>query len=200
MRTCILSLISDSGGTILQKRSHKLLARSLMNSYDGFGKKSFEAAFLFGSFQPDCNPLSYLKGTFRARRFRGHNYSNFRPYIDSHIHRLQQRDHWTVWQYYTLGKLTHYLADAFTFPHNETYPDSIAAHRRYEDALRLSFSRFMAAETLRRETARADLAGALEQLHRQYVSQTSDSGRDSRFILLANELLMASVLPLPAGA
>ena len=105
-----------------------------------------------------------------------------------------------MWQYYTLGKLTHYLADAFTFPHNETYPDSIAAHRRYEDALRLSFSRFMAAETLRRETARADLAGALEQLHRQYVSQTSDSGRDSRFILLANELLMASVLPLPAGA
>ena len=105
-----------------------------------------------------------------------------------------------MWQYYTLGKLTHYLADAFTFPHNETYPDSIAAHRRYEDALRLSFSRFMAAETLRRETARADLAGALEQLHRQYVAQASDSGRDSRFILLANELLMASVLPLPAGA
>ena len=46
----------------------------------------------------------------------------------------------------------------------------------------------------------ADLADALEQLHRQYVAQASDSGRDSRFILLANELLMASVLPLPAGA
>jgi len=181
----------------LQKRSHKLLARSLMDSYDGFEKRRFELAFLFGSFQPDCNPLSYLKGTFRAKKFGGHNYSNSRPYIDSHIDRLRQRGHWTVWQYYTLGKLTHYLADAFTYPHNETYPDNIAAHRRYENALRVRFAQAMPA-AVRKETASQNLTAALEQLHRQYLTAASDWYRDTSFILQANELLMASVLP--AGA
>ena len=102
-----------------------------MNSYDGFGKKRWEIAFLFGSYQPDCNPLSYLKGSVHGKTLMGHNFSNSRLYIDRNIVRLQNRKRWTVWQYYTLGKLTHYLADAFTFPHNETYEDSLMAHRRY---------------------------------------------------------------------
>jgi len=169
-----------------------------MDSYDGFDKKSFELAFLFGSFEPDCNPLSYLKGTFRARMLRGHNYSNSRPYIGRSIDRLRRRERWTVWQYYTLGKLTHYLADAFTYPHNETYPDSIAAHRRYENAMRVPFARFLDGEDLERESARSDPAAALDQLHRQYLSCASNWLRDTHFILEANELLMASVLP--AGA
>ena len=43
----------------MQKRSHTLLARTLMEQTAGFDKRRFALAFLFGSFQPDCNPLSY---------------------------------------------------------------------------------------------------------------------------------------------
>ena len=111
----------------MQKRSHKLLAATLLENTQGFQARRFELAFLFGSFQPDCNPLTYLKGSLRAYKFRGHNYSNSQHYIYSRISRLQRRQRWTIWQYYTLGKLTHYLADAFTYPHNENYPDSISA-------------------------------------------------------------------------
>ena len=98
----------------MQKRSHKLLASALLRSHEGFCARRYELAFLFGSFQPDCNPFTYLKGSRRAKRLGGHNFSNSQLYIYDHIRRLQQRDRWTVWQYYTLGKLTHYLADAFT--------------------------------------------------------------------------------------
>ena len=42
-----------------------------------------------------------------------------------------------MWQYYTLGKLTHYLADAFTYPHNDHFSDSLMDHHRYESDLRL---------------------------------------------------------------
>ena len=101
----------------MQKRSHKLLASQLLEARNGFQRRRFELAFLFGSFQPDCNPLSYLKGSIRSRTFRGHNYTNSDRYIVSRILRLQRREKvWTCWQYYTLGKLTHYLADAFTIP------------------------------------------------------------------------------------
>ena len=114
----------------MQKRSHKLLASMLLESEHGFRAKRYELAFLFGSFQPDCNPLTYLKGSRRARKLRGHNFTKSRLYIESHIKLLQARTRWNIWQYYTLGKLTHYLADAFTNPHNEHYPESLIAHRQ----------------------------------------------------------------------
>ena len=179
----------------MQKRSHKLLASALLRSHQGFCAKRYELAFLFGSFQPDCNPLTYLKGSRRAKRLGGHNFSNSQPYIFDHIRRLQQRNRWTMWQYYTLGKLTHYLADAFTFPHNETYTDSLLEHRRYEDDLRLQFARYLADCAPFRARSEKDVADAIHQLHQQYLAARSDLRRDIRFILAANELLMSSVLP-----
>ena len=91
----------------MKKRSHKLLASTLLEYKHGFQARRYEWAFLFGSFQPDCNPLTYLKGSLRAYKFRGHNFSNSQAYINNHIRRLQQQTRWSIWQYYTLGKLTH---------------------------------------------------------------------------------------------
>lgn len=185
----------------MQKRSHKLLARTLLDSCNGFQKKRFELAFLFGSFQPDCNPLSYLKGSIQGKSFRGHNFSNSRHYIDRHILYLQRQSRWTVWQYYTLGKLTHYVADAFTFPHNETYPDSIAAHHRYEDALRIRFAQYLQENgAFVREQSPEDLTNAIDRLHVQYLSSASNWRRDSHYILEANEMLMSGVLSCSAVA
>ena len=179
----------------MQKRSHKLLAQSLIDSYNGFQKRRFELAFLLGSFEPDCNPLSYIKGSRRGKKLMGHNFSNSQAFIHRRIRRLQDRDHWTVWQYYTLGKLTHYLADAFTFPHNDTYADSLMAHRRYEHDLRLYLSCHLAGQALRPARAAADPAAAIGRLHCQYLRSGSDWQRDMRYILRANSLLLACLLP-----
>ena len=180
----------------MQKRSHTLLASALLRSREGFDARRFELAFLFGSFQPDCNPFSYLKGSLRAKKFGGHNYTNSRKYIYDHIQRLQQRHKaWTIWQYYTLGKLTHYLADAFTYPHNENFPDTMLDHHRYETDLRQYFSDYMAHRTPRQLKAAQELTAALEELHRQYMENCSTTGRDTRYILMATRMLMAGCLP-----
>lgn len=179
----------------MQKRSHKLLAQSLIDSYNGFAKRRFELAFLFGSFEPDCNPLSYIKGSRRGRALMGHNFSNSQAFIHRRIRRLQDRDHWTVWQYYTLGKLTHYLADAFTYPHNETYPESLLAHRQYEDALRTYLAEYLQQRSLLHQQFREDLAAALEELHCQYLENRSTMQRDVQYILQATSLLMAGCCP-----
>lgn len=60
-----------------------------------------------------------------------------------------------MWQYYTLGKLTHYLADAFTYPHNENYPESLIAHRQYEDDLRSYLAQYLRFRSLRPSAAPA---------------------------------------------
>ena len=179
----------------MQKRSHKLLASALLRSHQGFCARRYELAFLFGSFQPDCNPLTYLKGSRRGKRLGGHNFSNSQLYIYDHIRRLQQRDRWTMWQYYTLGKLTHYLADAFTYPHNENFPDTMLDHHRYETDLRQYFSGYMAHRTPRQLKASEELTAALEELHRQYMESCSTTGRDTRYILMATRMLMAGCLP-----
>ncbi|MDD3346430.1 zinc dependent phospholipase C family protein [Oscillibacter sp.] len=179
----------------MQKRSHKLLASTLLKSEHGFSARRYELAFLFGSFQPDCNPLTYLKGSRRASTLRGHNFSNSQRYINAHIAHLQQRTRWSVWQYYTLGKLTHYLADAFTYPHNENYSESLIAHRQYEDDLRGYLSSYLESCTLRQAKRRQDLIAAIDELHRQYMETVADMRRDVRFILQATELLMAGCLP-----
>ena len=181
--------------TVLQKRSHALLASALLRSECGFTARRFRWAFLFGSFQPDCNPFTYLKGSLRAYKFRGHNYSNSQPYIAAHIERLQRRASWTMWQYYTLGKLTHYLADAFTYPHNENFPDTMLDHHRYETDLRQYFSGYMAHRTPRPLKSDQELVTALEELHQQYMENRSTTGRDTRYILMATRMLMASCLP-----
>ena len=180
----------------MQKRSHTLLASALLRSQNVFDARRYELAFLLGSFQPDCNPLSYLKGSLRAKTFGGHNYTNSHPYIYAHIARLQRRRKaWTVWQYYTLGKLTHYLADAFTYPHNENFPDTMLDHHRYETNLRQYFSGYMAHRSVRRLKGCQELTAALEQLHQQYMASRSSAVRDSRYILRATSLLMAGCLP-----
>ena len=76
-----------------------------------------------------------------------------------------------MWQYYTLGKLTHYLADAFTYPHNENYPDSLLDHRRYEDGLREYLAVYLGARPAKPSVfPEGDVISALEELHRQYMA------------------------------
>ena len=179
----------------MQKRSHKLLASTLLETAQGFRARRFELAFLFGSFQPDCNPFTYLKGSLRGQKFRGHNYANSQRYIYSRIVRLQRRRRWTMWQYYTLGKLTHYLADAFTYPHNEHYPDPLLCHHQYETDLRTYLQAYLAERTVRRKQFRADVAGAIAQLHDYYQQDAADQRMDVQFILEATSLLMAGCLP-----
>ena len=179
----------------MQKRSHKLLAATLLKSEQGFRARRYELAFLFGSFQPDCNPLTYLKGSLRAYKFRGHNFSNSQRYVFSRISRLQRRRRWNIWQYYTLGKLTHYLADAFTFPHNENYPESMLCHHQYETDLRTYLEEYLANRPLRQKQFRADVTGAIAQLHSYYVQASADQRMDVQFILEATSLLMAGCRP-----
>lgn len=179
----------------MQKRTHALLARTLLRNEMGFAARRFELAFLFGSFQPDVNPFSYLKGSLHYNKLKGHNYTNSRDYINAKIRKLQHRRRWTVWQYYTLGKLTHYLADAYTYPHNENYPNTMLEHHNYETNFRQFMRGYLAHRQIRRQQARRDLIATLEELHEQYMATRASMVRDANFILKATSLLMAGCLP-----
>ena len=184
----------------MQKRSHKLLANSLLRSHRGFAARRYELAFLFGSFQPDCNPLTFLRGIRFTHKPQGHNFISTQLYINRRIRDLQRRSEWSIWQYYTLGKLTHYLADAFTYPHNEHYSDSLMNHHRYETELRQCLAEHLSRTEPLKQQLRHELTDALDQLHRQYMESRSNLEQDIRYILEATALLMAGCAPSPCAS
>lgn len=179
----------------MQKRSHTLLALSLLQSRQGFSARRYEWAFLLGSFQPDCNPFTFLRGSLHAHMLKGHDFSNSRHYISARIHTLQRQSNWHIGHYYLLGKLTHYLADAFTYPHNRTFPDTLMNHHKYETALRRSLTEHLAAHPMHPHPRCHDLTAAIDRLHHQYEATDSDVRNDIRYILDATGLLMDSCLP-----
>lgn len=179
----------------MQKRSHKLLASSLLRSHCGFAARRYEWAFLFGSFQPDCNPFTFLRGSFRSRTLCGHSFSNSQHYINTRIRKLQRCPVWRTWHYYTLGKLTHYLADAFTYPHNETFPDTLMDHHRYETALRRALAEHLSSHLPSPQPRCHDLPAVIARLYRRYIQTESDALNDIRYILEATALLMAGCAP-----
>ena len=181
----------------MQKRSHKLLASMLLESEHGFRAKRYELAFLFGSFQPDCNPLTYLKGSRRARKLRGHNFTNSRLYIESHIKLLQARTRWNIWQYYTLGKLIHYTTDAFTYAHNDTFPTALSDHREYEAALQDHFLEYMKQDPKVNPKIAGSVMEAIYSYHREYEAQAANIYTDTRFALNACCCVLAVLLTNP---
>ena len=94
--------------------------------------KRYVQAFLIGCIEPDRNPVTYLKGSIRHQWLRGHNYRNARRFMRRISVRLENKDSWNLYDYYTLGKLIHYTTDAFTYAHNDTFPTALTEHREYE--------------------------------------------------------------------
>lgn len=123
----------------MRNKSHALMGQILLREYLSELSAGHARFFLLGCTQPDKNPATYLKGSIRSRWMRGHNYSNASRYMVRLTLRLEAKDHFNLWDCYSLGKLIHYCMDAFTFAHDERFPKKLKAHRVYEARLQNYF-------------------------------------------------------------
>lgn len=115
--------------------SHYSLGHYLNKTYLQRYPVLYQRAFSIGCIQPDKNPTTYFKGSIRWQWLRGHNWNNAKRYIRRSANRLQGKIYLKMWDFYCLGKLIHYTADAFTYTHNAHYSKSLSAHRDYESIL-----------------------------------------------------------------
>lgn len=119
----------------MKSNSHRTLGLYLIEQYLTEYPERYRTAFSFGCIQPDKNPVTYLKGSFRSQWLRGHNWENAKQYIQKVGDRLQACKRLRLLDFYRLGKLIHYTADAFTYAHNMHYTETLSAHRCYEKDL-----------------------------------------------------------------
>ena len=119
--------------------SHRMLGNYLAETYFQKLPKRYTKAFLLGCIQPDRNPATYLKGSFRCRPLQGHHWNSSRKYMHRIAKRLENKHKLRIFDYYTMGKLIHYTVDAFTASHNDRFSMDLSAHRAYETKLQGKF-------------------------------------------------------------
>lgn len=158
-------------------------------------------AFLAGCVEPDCNVATYLRGVKACRKFRGHNAENSLAHLSKCMAELQMDGPRTSWDYFMLGTVLHYAADAFTWPHNAFWEKGLALHVAYEAKLHSVFSD----ELLKRaaEPDRAEprsLLGFFAGSHRAYSAAPREMGTDCRYIISVCEGLLLGSLRCAAPA
>lgn len=180
----------------MQASSHLKLAYRLL-VYFPAASPAERAAFLLGSVEPDLNCLTYCRGLTQGAGLHGHNYTQVLPRIARLSRLLGGSEHRGMQAYYWLGKLTHYIADAFTFPHNADFNGSLWAHIRYE--ARLAKCLRQALERMDHATGipmrHVDFPSLVRWRHRLYESAQQGLENDIFFILETTQAAVLACAP-----
>ena len=103
-----------------------------------------------------------------------------------------------------LGQVSHYLADYFTFPHNEIYTGSLKDHCNYEEKLKRDLREYLAGnkrEHLREKESFGNaeaLCNFIQAMHDDYIQRKHDVEDDIQHIIEVNEKALSGMLDLLA--
>lgn len=175
----------------MMTKDHEAVGEFLLSQMDYPVSKKIKTAFLLGNVEPDFNPITYLRGSIRNQAFRGHNYDNVHDCISMLISRIEKEKMSDVRRFYLLGKLTHYIADSFTFPHNRQFTGSISDHCKYESELHtymhemLNYDQIICSQI----DPEKNLMEQIEVLHDKYITDQKGFVTDCSYILSAVTLV-----------
>lgn len=181
----------------MRGKSHQCLGQYLLGQYMRDISVIHKNAFLIGCVEPDRNPATYLKGSLRCQWLRGHNYRNARRFMRSISRRLERKVQWNAYDYYTLGKLIHYTTDAFTYPHNDTFPTGLSDHREYEMNLQEHFLPYLRKNPKVTPKAARSVMEAISSCHREYEKLDANVHIDSFYAVAACCCVLAVLFPRP---
>ena len=178
----------------MKMKSHVLLAGYLLNYIPARDSVIRQKIFTLGCIEPDFNIFSYMKGFMRCHKLRGHNYGSSNSCISHMLKKLQDKKKWTLRDHYRLGKLMHYLADAFTYPHNHGFTGTLWEHRIYETRLHLYFESDL--KQYGGENVKDDVENTQEfiaDFHSQYLRSAGNFNNDAEFIIQVTNQVMRSL-------
>ena len=179
----------------MRAESHIRLGKYLAENHMHSASQLQIRFFLLGCIQPDRNPATYLKGSLHHRWLRGHNYRNASRFMYRISRRLERKTRFRLQDYYTLGKLIHYTADAFTRVHNDPAPTGLGAHMEYEDTLQRYFLPYLAGDPEVEVSVCGSIMETVCACHSRYRTQNPDVSTDARFALAACCAVMTILFP-----
>lgn len=181
----------------MRGQSHRCLGRYLVRHYMNGITKLQAKVFLMGCIEPDRNPATYLKGSLRCQWLRGHNYRNAKRFMKRLSLRLEKKKRLSLFDYYSLGKLIHYTADAFTYAHNADFPTALREHKHYEAELQEHFLEFLSRDPQVDILPARSIMNAICSFHRDYEQTEYTIHNDCRFALTACCCVLAILFAKP---
>ena len=159
----------------MRKKSHISLAGQIMNSMELDNVFDYRLPFYVGSIWPDCRP-SFVTTPDKDKGM------NMRRCAG-------------------LGVIIHYIADYFTFPHNDHYPGNVKDHCYYERDLKFGMRAFLQTEEaaqIKEHVAAYDsveeLTSYIRSIHNSYMKLAHTVEEDIRYIVHACTTVVKSVL------
>ncbi|MEE0746001.1 zinc dependent phospholipase C family protein [Gallibacter sp. Marseille-QA0791] len=182
----------------MQTIDHRMLGISLVKRLEEQQRVPLgcRLMFIWGSIEPDLNYLTFLKGFLRCSSLKGHSFVNSSRRIKVLLERIDGR-YPKALKYYRAGKVIHYLADAFTFPHNEAFTGNIRQHMKYEHMLHGRFTAALARweGRRRRKMGKKELLDAFDSAHERYIRRRRAEMDDIRYILALANRVFFNIIP-----
>ena len=169
----------------MRKKSHLSLASFLMKSEGMEVLATHKAAFYWGNILPDCIP------SFITRR---HTIEETFHFMKKELSLLIEDYNYAqgITGYFCrhLGIVLHYVADYFTYPHNNFYPGNIKDHCYYEKHMKF----YMRAYVKTREAQRCrnldfplksvdDVCRFVREAHAKYAKEQHSVSGDCNIIV-----------------
>lgn len=183
----------------MRKKSHILLARYIAKNTEDEELKKHRLSFYIGSILPDCKP-SFV---YKKHEING-TFPDVKKMVNQLIFGKQQGKLTRKRRYYmNLGQVTHYVADYFTYPHNEIYPGNLKDHCSYEEQLKRSLKNYIMSRNMEAgEKVQADFSDAealyeyILERHKQYLGRKINIETDIRNIVATNRMLVEAIADL----
>ena len=184
----------------MRKKSHISLAKYMVECLNDEGLRRHKLSFYLGSILPDIKP-SFI--------YKRHEINGTFPAIRKHIARLSEGQKVIAKNgrkyYMDFGQISHYLADYFTFPHNETYEGNLREHCSYEEKLKKDLYSYIcskeAVKSVNTETYFCNaeaLCDFIQKIHDDYLGRKHDVEDDIRHIVEVNQKALYGMITLLA--
>ena len=160
--------------------------------------ESHKKAFILGSILPDCKP------SFVTTK---HNIAETFDIVCKFIDELtvDTEDFKKISTAYCrrLGEVTHYLADYFTFPHNEIFHGTLREHCKYEKYLKKALKAYIKSDNISVNkqivssfSKPEDLRDYVLKVHKQYLLCNKTVESDCMYIVSLCHVVVAGILSL----
>ena len=162
----------------MRKKSHIAVAAFLSRELQLEELTKYRKSFYLGSILPDLTPSIVTE----PHQF-GITFENLKTKMQeiSQISDAEEQQR-SLWR--SIGVILHYLADYFTFPHNDSYTGNLKDHCVYEGDLKHQMRAYVASRDARvifekqcrimtESVSLADLFENIEKAHREYMNQGS---------------------------
>ena len=164
----------------MKTKSHYELAEYLLQQYPAALNGGAGFALKLGSILPDLCFYTHIQ----SHRFKG-TFS----LLEKKLNRMENRKGLGTMNLIRLGVQLHYLADYFTYPHNELFAGTMRDHHKYEELLCRGMKHIFASSEMcytphaPHPDSFEELMKLIERTHENYSQETHMLETDCEYII-----------------